>query len=73
MPVRTIAAWVGSGETKAVIKESFPTVSDEMIEAAPLWVRTHPARGRPKSVGELNPKWKKVSSRRVTLEGLSTS
>lgn len=70
IPVRTVAAWVEAGETAESIKTSFPRASDEMIEAAPLWARTHPARGRPKSFGELNPEWKKVSSRRVKLEDL---
>lgn len=70
VPVRTVAAWLESGEKRTTIKKSFPTLTDEMIEAAPLWNKTHPARGRPKSFGELNPEWKKVSSRRVKLEVL---
>ncbi|MDR0276013.1 MAG: DUF433 domain-containing protein [Burkholderiaceae bacterium] len=67
VPVRTIAAWLAAGESKKVIQKSFPTVTGEMIEAAPLWVKTHPQRGRPKSFGDLNPQWKLVSSMRVKL------
>ncbi|WP_093208599.1 DUF433 domain-containing protein [Variovorax sp. YR750] len=67
VPVRTVATWIASGESKKVIRESFPTLTDEMVEAAPLWVKTHPQRGRPKSFGDLNPGWKTVSSKRVKL------
>ena len=67
VPVRTVAAWLAAGESKKAIQKSFPTVTSEMIEAAPLWVKTHPQRGRPKSFGESNPRWKLVSSRRVKL------
>lgn len=67
VPVRTIAAWVDSGESHDAIKKSFPSVSNEMIDAAPLWVKTHPQRGRPKSFGDLNPEWKIVSKKRVSL------
>jgi uncharacterized protein (DUF433 family) len=67
VPVRTIAAWIASGESKKAIRESFPAVTDEMVEAAPLWAKTHPQRGRPKSFGDLNPEWKTVSSKRVKL------
>jgi uncharacterized protein (DUF433 family) len=69
VPVRTVASWVASGEPPEAIRKSFPTLSDEMIEAAPLWARTHPQRGRPKSFRELNPDWKIVSSKRVKLGG----
>jgi hypothetical protein len=69
VPVRTVAAWLAGGETKKAIQKSFPTVTDEMIEVAPLWVKLHPQRGRPKSFGDLHPEWKLVSSRRVKLGG----
>lgn len=69
VPVRTVAAWLASGEAPEAVRKSFPTVSDEMIEAAPLWAKTHPQRGRPKSFRELNPDWKVVSSKRVKLGG----
>jgi uncharacterized protein (DUF433 family) len=67
VPVRTIAAWLSSGESKRAIRKSFPTVTDEMIDAAPLWTKTHPQRGRPKSFGDLHSRWKLVSSRRIAL------
>jgi uncharacterized protein (DUF433 family) len=68
VPVRTIAAWVASGESKKAIRKSFPSVTDEMIEAASLWAKTHPHRGRPKSFGDLNPQWKLALSKRVKLD-----
>ena len=70
VPVRTIAACVEAGEGTESIKRSFPTVNDEVMEAATLWARTHPARGRPKSLGDLNPDWKKVSATRMKLRDL---
>ena len=68
VPVRTIAAWVENGESLESIQASFPTITADMVEAAPLWAKTHPARGRPKAFGELNPGWKKISKKRVKLE-----
>jgi uncharacterized protein (DUF433 family) len=68
VPVRTIAAWIESGESKETIQASFPTITGEMIDAAALWAKTHPQRGRPKSFGDRNPNWKRVSSKRVKLD-----
>jgi uncharacterized protein (DUF433 family) len=57
VPVRTIAAFLDSGESPAAIKRSFPAVTDEMIHAAPLWAKVHPLEGRLRRFGEINPHW----------------
>lgn len=65
VPVRTVADWLNSGETHAAIREAFPRVTQDMIDLAPLWVRTHPQRGRPKKLTDHHrpstQTWKKVA------------
>jgi uncharacterized protein (DUF433 family) len=67
VPVRTVAAWVEDGVDRERIRVSFPHLTDEMVAAAPVWARTHPMRGRPRSFGEINPDWKLQSSTRRKL------
>jgi uncharacterized protein (DUF433 family) len=67
VPVRTIAAFLGSAESKERIRESFPTVTEEMIDVASLWAKTHPAKGRPRKFSEINPAWKLKTSKTVKL------
>jgi uncharacterized protein (DUF433 family) len=68
--VRTIAAWVGEGIARERIREAYPHVTDEMLTSAPIWVKTHPARGRPRKFGDINPQWqvKSASTRKLGQE-----
>jgi uncharacterized protein (DUF433 family) len=65
VPVRTVADWLNSGETHSAILEAFPRVTQDMIDLAPLWVRTHPQRGRPKKLTDHSrpstQSWKKLA------------
>jgi uncharacterized protein (DUF433 family) len=69
VPVRTIAAWIGEGADRERIRDAYPHVTDEMVSAAPVWVKTHPAKGRPRKFGEINPDWKVKSSSSRKLGG----
>lgn len=62
VPVRTVDVLLKKGVSPKDLTAHFPTLTKEMIEAAPLWVRVHPAKGRPRSFGEINPSWKLKSS-----------
>ena len=67
VPVRTIAAWLDEGVTSTKIRLAYPTISESMLAAAPIWARTHPMRGRPRIFGEINPDWKLKSAVRLKL------
>jgi uncharacterized protein (DUF433 family) len=65
VPVRTIAAWIEKGIDARMIQESYPSVTDDMLKLAPVFVRTNPRRGRPPKFGDLNPDWKLLKATRV--------
>lgn len=67
VPVRTIAAFLAEGASAEYVREQFPSVTNDMIRAAPLWAKTHPAKGRPRKFGEINPDWKLKSTETVKL------
>lgn len=56
VPVRVVAVWIQAGASrpglKEFLKEWFGPITDEMIEAAPLWVQRHPADNPPRSFCE---------------------
>ncbi len=68
VPVRTIAAWLQAGIPSDIIKESYPSVTDQMLRLAPIYVETNPRRGRPAKFEEINPDWKLKSSSTVELK-----
>jgi uncharacterized protein (DUF433 family) len=68
VPVRTIAAWLEADISSEKIKESYPSVTDNMLRIAPIYVETNPRRGRPAKFGEINPAWKLKSSSTVKLK-----
>lgn len=49
--VHTIADLLKAGASKAELKGDYPHLTDAMIAAAPVYARTHPKRGRPKTPG----------------------
>lgn len=67
VPVRTVAALLAKGASPEHVSEQFPSLTDEMLRAAPLWAKTHPAKGRPRKFGEINPDWKLKSTETVKL------
>jgi uncharacterized protein (DUF433 family) len=47
--VHPIAELLARGVTPDEIKDDYPSLTDAMLTAAPLYARTHPKRGRPKA------------------------
>jgi uncharacterized protein (DUF433 family) len=47
IPVRTLLARVKGGDTIETILEDYPYLDRETVEAAVLYARANPARGRP--------------------------
>lgn len=64
VPVRQIAAVLAGGASVRQVRAAYPSITDAMIEAAPVWSRTHPARGRPPAVAQVIP-GTNVMSRRI--------
>lgn len=67
VPVRIVDALLKKGMAAEEIRSHYPTLTEEMISAAALWVRLHPVKGRPKGYGELNPGWELKSITRLDL------
>jgi uncharacterized protein (DUF433 family) len=49
--VHTIADLLKAGAPAAELREDYPNLTDAMINAAPVYARTHPRRGRPRAPG----------------------
>lgn len=64
VPVRNVAAALGTGTSAARVRAAYPSLSQAMFDAAPVWALAHPARGRPPAVAEVMP-GAKLQSRRV--------
>jgi uncharacterized protein (DUF433 family) len=65
VPIENIVASKGEGESNSTLKRAYSFLTDEMIEAAVVYQRIHPRRGRPVRVGRANPAWKLHSSKTV--------
>jgi len=65
VPVSTVAAFLAKGVSKEDVLARFPTLTPEMVAAAPVWLRTHPQKGRPRKFGEINPEWSLKTSESV--------
>lgn len=64
IPVHAIADMLNGGADVEDLKSGYPTLTEPMLEAAPLWAAAHPRRGRPrKSVSTTM-----TSSRRVAVK-----
>lgn len=46
--VHQVAALLAQGATEAELREDYPRLTPEMVAAAPVYVRAHPRRGRPR-------------------------
>ncbi len=62
VPVENIAASLDKGIDKQRLVDSWPYLTDKHFEAAKVYMRVHPRRGRSRRLSELNPDWKIVSS-----------
>jgi len=52
--VHTVSDLLRAGATSTELKEDYPNLTDDMLLAAPLYVRANPRRGRPKT-----PEWRR--------------
>ncbi len=65
VPIDTVLASLDRGIGKAELRESFPFLTDTHLSAARVYAAVHPRRGRPRPLGEMNPRMKPLSSRVV--------
>ena len=65
IPIDTVLVAKRGGSRIGEIRQHYPTVSEEQIEAAEIYSLVHPRRGRPVSVGDRNPSWKPIGQKRV--------
>jgi uncharacterized protein (DUF433 family) len=63
VPVEIVIASLDRGIDKQRIVASYPFLTDEHIEAARVYTRIHPKRGRPRRMSETHPNLKVKSSR----------
>jgi uncharacterized protein (DUF433 family) len=47
LPVRAVAERIGRGDSLEELKREYPEISPEAFEAALIYARSHPRRGRP--------------------------
>lgn len=69
VPVRQAAAALAAGESQRSVRAAYPSLTPAMIEAAPVWARAHPARGRPPGVADVIPGATLKSRRTVQRRG----
>lgn len=67
LPEENLAASLNRGIDKQLLAESWPFLTKKHFEAAKVYVRTHPKRGRPRRLAESNPDWKILNSEVVRL------
>jgi hypothetical protein len=67
VPVHLIAELVAQGSKPAELMESYPRLTAEMIQLAPVYAAAYPLRGRPR-----NQPWRDQKPIRRTRRGLDT-
>lgn len=65
VPIETVLVAKRDGFHVREIRQHYPSVTAEQIEAAEIYSQVHPRRGRPVSVGDGNPSWKLIRKKRV--------
>ena len=66
IPVHDIAAMLANGDTWQELRRSYPTLTREQIELAPVYAKAYPLRGRPRRHRPGN-RLQLVSSKKVRL------
>lgn len=69
VPVDSVLASLDEGETLEALQRAYPMVTREHVEAARLFRRLNPSRGRPRRLGEANPSWRLVATRELKPAG----
>jgi uncharacterized protein (DUF433 family) len=65
VPIDTVLASLEGGVNFRRLKDSYPFLTEELIEIAKIYARIRPRRGRPRHIAEDNPGWKVKSSKVV--------
>jgi uncharacterized protein (DUF433 family) len=67
VPVDSVLASLRKGIDRKRILDAYPSLTNEHLDAASVYVDVHPRRGRPsKAAAQSPPTWKLKSTRRVT-------
>ena len=69
VPVDSVLASLDEGETLEGLQRAYPMVTQEHVEAARLFRRLNPLRGRPRRLGEANPSWCLVATHEMKPAG----
>jgi len=62
VPIDTILASIDKGIDFQRLQDSYPVVTEELVEAARIYAQVRPRRGRPRRIAEMHPDWKLISS-----------
>jgi len=64
VPIDTVLGSLDAGIEMSRLRRSYPFLTPEYIDAARIYAKVHPKRGRPR-LSEVNPSWKVKSTRVV--------
>lgn len=65
VPIDIVLASIESGTDFARLKNSYSFLTEELIEAAKIYVCIRPRRGRPRRIADIHPDWKLKSTKIV--------
>jgi uncharacterized protein (DUF433 family) len=65
VPIEIIVSSLDKGIDKRRLVSSYPFLTDAHIDAAHVFSRIHPKRGRPRRIADVHPEWTPKSSRLV--------
>ena len=66
VPIETVLGSLDAGVPMSELQDAYPFLTDESVQAARIYDKIHPKRGRPRRrLGEANPDWKRKDSRVV--------
>lgn len=65
VPIEIIVSSLENGIDKRRLVSSYPFLTDAHIDAAHVFSRIHPKRGRPRRIADVHPEWTPKSSRLV--------
>jgi uncharacterized protein (DUF433 family) len=69
VPVDSVLASLDEGETLEGLQRAYPMVTQEHVEAARLFRRANPSRGRPRRLEAANPSWRLVETHELKPAG----
>lgn len=73
VPIEMVTASLDNGIPMERVVDSYPFVTQKLVDAAKVYQLVHPRRGRRRSLGEANPTWKVREEKVVRLKRPPTS